>query len=741
MGLPFQIFLSERAMPPIVKDSEIAVATPISAVPATTVAKTKDESPARPQPVALEIPVTVNGARTVEGSDKREPFSENTKTVLVFSHGAVIRLASSLSPGQLIFLTNEKTKKEVVCQVIKSKNYRSVTGYVELEFTEPAIGFWGMRFPTERSVPTGPVPALAPAPSRAVVPAVSVSPKVASTPPPAPPVAAKPAAPISPLPAVLAPVKLVVSPAPKPAAPISPTPVKIVAPPPAPPSIAPVAGRAVTVAPVVPSPPQRVAANPEPVSTKRVSLPLPAPDFAAAISALFDSPVVSGAKPAAAEPPKIEAATAPAESSTEQLKLQTARLQEQLSSLLFTETPAKPPSAPVPAGMAKTESPLPEVADKLLQSAQAGLKPTAPPEIKLATPARNFVPPSLAAERVKVPAWLAPLARESESTTAEPRALPELVPLSESLPASLSSSAVSPADGIAESRRPQHSSTFGGQLLGESSAPTPAVASRSRKGLVIVITATLLLAAGVAWYVRQPDNLISSLLASRTAPAQTAKFSPAVVSPSTSRPTPLPVGITKPAPVPASSPAIHSEPPVNAPVTAAPATSPAAKNPKTTARNTPPVEEPKKPAVGEVHLATPVVNRAGDSQAGNEAEPSIDDNQTANAEPLVGLAAGHRKEPIAPLPVGGDLKQARLLKSASPIYPPAARVQNISGEVKIDALIDVNGNVSSVKIISGPAMLHQAALNAVKQWKYEPAQLNGKPTPVHVTVTLHFRGQ
>ena len=54
-------------MPPIVKDSETAVATPISAAPATTVAKTKDESPARPQPVALEIPVTVNGARTVEG--------------------------------------------------------------------------------------------------------------------------------------------------------------------------------------------------------------------------------------------------------------------------------------------------------------------------------------------------------------------------------------------------------------------------------------------------------------------------------------------------------------------------------------------------------------------------------------------------------------------------------------------------------------------------------------------------
>src|SRR5258707_8076148 len=102
---------------------------------------------AKPQPAAVEMPVTVNGARTVEGSDKREPFSENTHTVLVFANGAVIRLASGVASGQLLFLTNDRTKKEVVCQVVKSKNYSREAGYVELEFTEAAPGFWGMRFP------------------------------------------------------------------------------------------------------------------------------------------------------------------------------------------------------------------------------------------------------------------------------------------------------------------------------------------------------------------------------------------------------------------------------------------------------------------------------------------------------------------------------------------------------------------------------------------------------------------
>jgi len=138
-------------MPPMTKENETALASP------GTAASPKDTA-VKAQPVALEIPVTVNGARSVEGSDKREPFSESTKTVLVFGNGAVIRLNSAVAPGQLLFITNEKTKKEVVCQVVKSKNYRSVSGYVELEFTEPVVGFWGMRFPGDR-IATPPQPA------------------------------------------------------------------------------------------------------------------------------------------------------------------------------------------------------------------------------------------------------------------------------------------------------------------------------------------------------------------------------------------------------------------------------------------------------------------------------------------------------------------------------------------------------------------------------------------------------
>ncbi len=144
-------------MPPTAKDNEILTATPETAQRPPSATTLSADSAVKQQPVALEVPVTVNGVRAAEGSEKREPFSETTKTVLIFGNGAVIRLSASVAPGQLLFLTNEKTKKEVVCQVVKSKNYRNVSGYVELEFTESAVGFWGMRFPGDRIGP-GPLP-------------------------------------------------------------------------------------------------------------------------------------------------------------------------------------------------------------------------------------------------------------------------------------------------------------------------------------------------------------------------------------------------------------------------------------------------------------------------------------------------------------------------------------------------------------------------------------------------------
>jgi TonB family protein len=103
----------------------------------------------RANPVALEVPVSVAGARPVASKDKRELFTEETTTVLVFKDGAVIQLSAAVAVGQLLFLTEKRSKKEVVCQVVHKRSHRPTSCFVELEFTEPEENFWGVSFPVQ----------------------------------------------------------------------------------------------------------------------------------------------------------------------------------------------------------------------------------------------------------------------------------------------------------------------------------------------------------------------------------------------------------------------------------------------------------------------------------------------------------------------------------------------------------------------------------------------------------------
>jgi TonB family protein len=105
--------------------------------------------------VACEVEVIATGARPAEKGGKRELFTEETTTALVFENGGVLRLAAAVVPGQLLFLTHKESKREVVAQVRSKRNFRSTICYVEVEFSEPSPGFWGIKFPEK--------PALVPA--------------------------------------------------------------------------------------------------------------------------------------------------------------------------------------------------------------------------------------------------------------------------------------------------------------------------------------------------------------------------------------------------------------------------------------------------------------------------------------------------------------------------------------------------------------------------------------------------
>jgi protein TonB len=96
-------------------------------------------------------------------------------------------------------------------------------------------------------------------------------------------------------------------------------------------------------------------------------------------------------------------------------------------------------------------------------------------------------------------------------------------------------------------------------------------------------------------------------------------------------------------------------------------------------------------------------------------------------------------QPPKPAAIGGRVKPPRLLKSAPPVYPPVARQRKMEGDVAIEATVDASGKVAATRIVSGPALFHQAALDAVRNWKYQPATLNDQPVSADVLVVLKFR--
>lgn len=87
---------------------------------------------------------------------------------------------------------------------------------------------------------------------------------------------------------------------------------------------------------------------------------------------------------------------------------------------------------------------------------------------------------------------------------------------------------------------------------------------------------------------------------------------------------------------------------------------------------------------------------------------------------------------------GGNVTAAKLVNKVQPQYPPLARQTRISGTVRLHAIIGKNGQVEQLEVMSGHPLLVQAALDAVRQWKYQPTQLNGEPVEVDTTIDVIF---
>ena len=94
--------------------------------------------------------------------------------------------------------------------------------------------------------------------------------------------------------------------------------------------------------------------------------------------------------------------------------------------------------------------------------------------------------------------------------------------------------------------------------------------------------------------------------------------------------------------------------------------------------------------------------------------------------------------PTKPVRLHAGIQAPVKIANVNPIYPPLAQATHVKGYVILEAIIDERGAVKGVSVLKSIPLLDQAAVDAVKQWRFTPARLNSQPVPVVMTVTVNF---
>lgn len=141
-------------------------------------------------------------------------------------------------------------------------------------------------------------------------------------------------------------------------------------------------------------------------------------------------------------------------------------------------------------------------------------------------------------------------------------------------------------------------------------------------------------------------------------------------------------------------------------------------------------EEEMPPDVGAVGVVGGVPGGVPGGQAGGVLGGII--GGTGSALPPPPKAAPSR------IRVGGNVAAAKLIRQVTPVYPTIAKTAHISGTVVLHAIIAKDGTIQELTYVSGPPLLMRNAMDAVRQWRYNPTLLNGEPVEVDTTISVVF---
>ncbi len=101
-----------------------------------------------------------------------------------------------------------------------------------------------------------------------------------------------------------------------------------------------------------------------------------------------------------------------------------------------------------------------------------------------------------------------------------------------------------------------------------------------------------------------------------------------------------------------------------------------------------------------------------------------------------GSATGVAGEPLR---VGGEVTAPVRTVYVQPEYPEAAKKEGLEGKVVLDVVVEVSGEVGAIEVLGSSPTFDRAAVDAVQQWMFRPAELKGKPVAVRLTVIVEFK--
>ena len=410
----------------------------------------------------------------------------------------------------------------------------------------------------------------------------------------------------------------------------------------------------------------------------------------------------------------------------------------------FTAWPVTPTAPPaVKSDVAKPAAPadgtyvsdlldtLTPIGETILRERPKVAPPTPAPPVSVSTKP-TLVPPAAAQSspaQLPIPSHpsplnlVEPLSKHSAPAPVAAESAPAAVHASASFPVGVPIVAPEVAPLLSGAEALSRGDMFSGELaIGQSAQSVP----KPMRILAVAAAVAVILAAGAGIYrwEKKAGNKLNLTTSSQTTSSASAPAASTV----------LPSGGNS-----ASNPA-----PTAASASSSAATQSAAKNPRSTQppatvpANAPKHAAPRGPAVAALSMSAPTAHSA---------------NPTVAVAPDVGRAApiaaasgilsdtAQSNGPAAPPAVrtSTGVQQPRLLSAPPVVYPFSARAAKVQGDISVDVTIDENGKVVGMTVLSGPTLLRQAALDALRNRKYAPAMLDGKPTSAHVVVVIHFQ--